>query len=73
MQLKGRCTSIGDVSGADSVWIARHLDTFVGIAGQIGIPPDVVRNLAGSDFVRIAFEVEEMFDQTPGVGAGKPM
>jgi hypothetical protein len=73
VQLKGRCTSIGEVSESDSVWIERHLDTFVAIAGQIGIPPHVIRNLAGLNFVRVAFQVDEMFDQTPGIGAGKPM
>ena len=58
---------------SDSAWIARHLETFVEVAGQIGIPPDVVRNLAGPDFARIAFQVEHVFDQPPGIGAGEPM
>lgn len=51
----------------------RGREAFVARTSLIGDSPDMVRSLWLDDVVRVAFEVEAAFDQTPGPEAGKPL
>jgi hypothetical protein len=70
VQLKGRCVEIGDPQAEDWSVIERHRMGFAEAADEIGYPKHVVRNMWSAQVVRVRFMVEEIFDQTPGPGAG---
>jgi hypothetical protein len=73
VQLKGRLTDDGEADGADEAWVERHRESFSVSTALVGDPPETIRNLWMDDVVRLEFEVESAFDQTPGPGAGKPL
>lgn len=70
VQLKGRCVEIGDPQAEDWPVIERHRSGFAEAADEIGYPKHVVRNMWSAQVVRVRFVVDEVFDQTPGPGAG---
>jgi hypothetical protein len=39
----------------------------------IGDPPEIIRSLWLDDIVRLTFDVDAAYDQTPGPEAGKPL
>ena len=73
VQLKGQYRDTGEPSDADLDWVRRHHDEFLVSTTLVGDPPDTIRNLWMDDVVRLSFDVERAFDQTPGPEAGKPL
>ena len=71
VQLKGRCVEVGDPSPEDWPAIEQHRDGFAEAASMIGYPKHLIRNLWSTQVVKVRFVVEDVFDQTPGPGAGK--
>ena len=70
VQLKGRCVEIGDPSAEDWPVIEKHRSGFAEAAEVIGYPRPLIRNLWSTQVVKIRMVVDEIFDQTPGPGAG---
>jgi hypothetical protein len=70
MQLKGVACDVADPAPEDLARAQVHLDAFVAEAQQVGVPPDGTRRLFGPSFVAVEVEVGEVYDQTPGPGAG---
>lgn len=68
-QLKGVHVHIGALSEDDRVAAHDHLDRFVADVAQIGIGEEADR-LYGGDLRAVSFVVDEVYDQTPGDGAG---
>ena len=75
VQLKGRNAQINELSGEDKQHIERYLPAVQSEMEKIGLPPLVAENIYrcrnDQDLVGITFELEEVFSQTPGPGAGK--
>jgi hypothetical protein len=70
IQLKGRCLEIGDPAAEDWGWIERHRNGFAQVVAYYGYPAHIVRNLWSMQVTRVRFSVEDIFNQTPGPGAG---
>ncbi|HEY7466590.1 MAG TPA: pyridoxamine 5'-phosphate oxidase family protein [Dehalococcoidia bacterium] len=73
LQLKGRCVDVGDPDPDDWAWVDRHRAEFTRACESILFPSYIARHLWAMQVVRLRFVVEELFDQTPGPGAGKSL
>jgi len=79
IQLWGRCTGTGRPLRDDLIAVRQHREAFAQLNMGLGVPLAFVealwqRELAGSpDMVAIRFLVEQIFNQTPGPGAGSPL
>lgn len=78
IQLKGRCIEAAEPAEADLAAIERHREAFGVLNETIGVPRQWVEVFWRHELetlptlVAIRFLVEEIFDQTPGPGAGSP-
>jgi len=72
IQLKG---GVHAVRGPDSAELDRarqQLGAFTAGAEAVGVAPGLARRLfTASDLVVVSFSIDEVFDQTPGPGAGQ--
>lgn len=73
VQLKGRFRESGEPNDADKEWVHRGREGFSVSTALVGDPPGVIKNMWLEETVRVAFEVDGAFDQTPGPEAGKPL
>jgi hypothetical protein len=73
VQFKGRFRDAGEPSEGDAEYIQKRRDDFVTSTSLVGDPPSTIRNLWLKDTVRVTFEVERAFDQTPGPEAGREL
>jgi hypothetical protein len=72
IQLKGAVVSAGDVRSPGDVALAdHHVKAFVAAAPVIGIDPAKADHGFAVEVVPLVIEVDELFDQTPGPGAGR--
>lgn len=67
-QLKGVVDHVGALSESDRVAAHEHLARFADDVAQIGIAEGA--DLFGGDLRSVSFEVEMVYDQTPGGRAG---
>lgn len=74
VQLKGRAGTVTApvALGDDEVWSV-YLDRFFGACGEIGIPELMMRKLVPPARVTVEITVAELYDQTPGPAAGRPL
>jgi hypothetical protein len=76
VQLKGRAIEIAEPSGADLAAVERHRNAFGSVNEPIGVPRRDIetfwrRELETSPAqVTVRLIAEQIFDQTPGPGAG---
>lgn len=73
VQFKGRLRRIHEADERDRAWVQRARDMFVTVIALVGDPVQGARNLWMDDLIRIEFEVEDAFDQTPGPNAGRKL
>lgn len=73
IQMKGPLLDTGEPTDAERAWVSRQRDAMTVSTSLIGDPPHIIRNLWMDDVVRVDFEVERAFDQTPGPNAGRPL
>jgi len=73
VQVKGRCVEVGDPSAEDWPAIEQHRLGFSEAVETLGYPKHIMRNLWSTQVIKVRFVVEQIFDQTPGPGAGKPL
>ncbi|MPZ98656.1 MAG: hypothetical protein GEU80_04805 [Dehalococcoidia bacterium] len=73
VQLKGRAAGHGEPVAGERAWVERHRDAFMASTALVGDAPSTIRNLWMEDVIRVDFEVEQAFNQTPGPGAGVPL
>jgi hypothetical protein len=79
IQVWGRCLGTGQAQRQDLAAVEAHRDAFARVNEGLGVPKvfcDALwqRELAGSPaMVRIRFAAEQIFNQTPGPGAGSPL
>jgi hypothetical protein len=71
LQLKGQLIGLRDGTEEDRVKQERWLAGFVEHLYIIGLPRSVVRQLKIFPSVAVTMRIEDIFDQTPGPGAGR--
>ena len=72
VQIKGWFRNVEDARPEDQAMIDRYQETFVATVAKYGLS-EVIRNIWGADPIRLSFEPESVFEQTPGPGAGRPL
>jgi len=72
VQVKGSVTRV-TAPAAEAVERAeRHLSAFIATAAEVAPQPELFRRqFAPTEFLSVMISVEEVFDQTPGPGAGR--
>lgn len=70
-QLKGRIEAVGDGDAEDVALARAYVDRVLDMLGALGVEPDVIAHWCCIDAVRrVAVRADQLFDQTPGPGAG---
>ena len=76
-QLKGRHAKIAEPDTTDLAAVERHRDAFSTVNAPLGQPREIIEAFWRAEIetsavlVKILFVPEEVFDQTPGPGAGR--
>ena len=74
VQWKGRVVSAGEErTPGDVALLHRHVEAFGRGSIEVGIPSDLVWAMFSVEVVPLVVEVDAVYDQTPGPGAGRRM
>lgn len=79
IQLKGRFSAIGEPESVDLVAVDRHRDSFGRVNESLGQPREQVVAFWQAEIetspvlIRVLFVLRQVFDQTPGPGAGRSL
>ncbi len=79
IQLKGRRALAAEPDGADLAAVQRHRDAFAVVNESVGVPRERVEAFWQAEtetspvLVKVFFAPQQIFDQTPGPGAGKSL
>ena len=73
VQLKGKATEVRPTSSAERLIQERYLAAWVEQLFQVGLPRALGRRMQIFPSVAVQIEVHEIFQQTPGPGAGRRM
>jgi hypothetical protein len=73
IQIKGDVRELGDPTDADLLRAGEHLAAFVGEAAQVGVPRAIGSRFAERPFIAVTVVIRELYDQTPGAGAGSAL
>ena len=71
VQFKGHARVLGAPTDKQLIGAREHLGRFAAEAAQVGLPPALAPRLMGRLCAAVALEIEHVFDQSPGVGAGR--
>jgi hypothetical protein len=71
MQVKGTVEWMGELSPEAQHRVDAHLDAFLAEVTSVGMTREVVC-LFGTGLVAVRIAVDQVFEQTPGAGAGRP-
>jgi hypothetical protein len=71
LQFKGHATVLGPPTPEQLARAEAHLARFAAEAAQVGVPVPLAPRWMGELVAAIALDVEQVFDQTPGAGAGR--
>lgn len=73
-QIKGRAVAVEPASEIDERTAADYVDAFAAAIERVdGTPRALVERLVPTAFVACTLTIDEVFDQTPGPGAGAPV
>jgi hypothetical protein len=74
IQFKGFVDESSAATPGDEPWIQKHRDAFIVELLLIGDPPEAARNLPMSGpLIRLRFDAQAAYDQTPGPEAGRQL
>jgi hypothetical protein len=73
LQLKGGVKRVTLAEEGALPAIQAYLETFASVLEVVGMPPELVRMVSHWPAFAVEFHVEELFQQTPGPGAGAPL
>ena len=73
IQVKGHAVEVRAGHEAEQQALERYLAAFAEQVSLAGLPRSVVRRVCHERCVAVSLLVEELYDQTPGPGAGAPM
>ena len=73
-QVKGNVTDVGPISEEDVQASQKYCQSIIQILSELGLPPENTRKIFGrvAD-TAITIKLEQIFNQTPGPQAGKPI
>lgn len=71
LQFKGHASVLGPPTPEHVARAQAHLGRFAAEASQVGVPIPLAPRFMGSLCAVISMQIEHIFDQTPGVGAGR--
>lgn len=69
-QLKGRIRALRLATDAEAMTIRANLNAFADLLIHIGMAPRLARSITHEPAFAIDFDVDEVYDQTPGPNAG---
>jgi hypothetical protein len=72
-QLKGRCLEVVEPSEADLQAVERHRSFYLETGRVYELPENTLRLHWTDDVVTLHCRIEELFDQSPGPGAGRAL
>jgi len=71
VQLKGRIAAVETPAESDPARVARYRDEMFEVVGRTdGVPRHLLERIVPTSFVPCRVVVDDVFDQTPGPGAG---
>jgi hypothetical protein len=71
VQFKGRAAPAGPLTAEDRADVIRHCDTFFGAVVEAdGLDRRLLEGIVPADFIVCTVDVDDVYDQTPGPGAG---
>jgi hypothetical protein len=71
VQMKGRAGVVEDATPADRATVTDYCDSFFGAVQEVdGTDREFLERLVPPDFVACTVAIDELYDQTPGPGAG---
>jgi hypothetical protein len=70
IQMKGHVTAVAEPSAEQLARVDAHAAAFAEEVRPMGLSAEQARRFLGSDLVAVTFSVHEVYDQTPGPGAG---
>ncbi len=70
-QMKGRVTKVSPATEAERAYVEGYLESYGRRLEAVGFPFDVVSMLSHWPAIALELQVEELFLQTPGPGAGQ--
>ncbi len=74
IQFKGAVDALSDATDADAAVIEHYLHEFyTTIAETDAIPIETLQRISPTRYLRCRFDCHDLFDQTPGPGAGAPV
>ena len=74
LQLKGTVvTGAHERTAGDMALVHHHIDTFCEFSPIVGITPANAARFFTVDVVAIVVDVDDLYDQTPGPGAGRSL
>jgi hypothetical protein len=71
--VKGAATLDGDPTPGQQSRIESHMALFIEDVAQLGLAAGVASRLMVPPFAAVTCSVRELYDQTPGAGAGAPL
>jgi hypothetical protein len=73
IQLKGTSRDVAEPTSDELALAERHIAAFVDQAEQVGVPRAIGSRFAEPPFTAVTIAIRELYDQTPGAGAGRPL
>ena len=74
VQVKGRVTALGPITPGGTVAARRHAEAMFDAIEEVDhIPRSLPARLLPAEMLEVTVAAEEVFDQTPGPGAGAPV
>lgn len=72
IQMKGTVvTGAHERTAGDMALVHHHIDTFCEASPQVGLTPVTAAQFFTVDVVAVVLDVDDLYDQTPGPGAGR--
>jgi hypothetical protein len=71
VQMKGFDAEVVGLAEGDAARIRAYRDEFFRAVESVDTPPEVARGMWSEDHVALVFTPVELYDQTPGPGAGE--
>jgi hypothetical protein len=74
VQFKGRAGVAEPATDDDQAEVGRYCDAFFGVVTEVdGTDRRLLERLVPDDFIACTVVIDELYDQTPGPGAGAPL
>ncbi len=73
LQLKGSVVSLRPASDSEHALLADYLERFSKLLERVGLPRSIVSRLNNWPATAATMRVRELYEQTPGPGAGEPL